>query len=185
MAALVRTLLGLTQERLAQWLGVARATVALAERGHQPLPPATYVQDARLRLAHRGLVYVEGGDPLPAPPPLPAPIPDQGPPETRLKYCQHQIHNLRYTLELMQERARPFEARLKAMPALRAWTGPVSHPVLEENWLAQFEAEATTALLDDCGKGPQKMLQARIAGLEREAEVLQELVDELSEAPSQ
>lgn len=40
-----------------------------------------------------------------------------------------------------------------------------------------MEGEAETALLYDCGKGPQKLLEARIAGLEREAEVLRELLE--------
>ncbi|MBC8085469.1 MAG: hypothetical protein H7Z21_19895, partial [Hymenobacter sp.] len=41
-------------------------------------------------------------------------------------------------------------------------------------WLALFEAEAVSGLSDECGAGPQRLLEARIAGLEREAELLAE-----------
>ncbi|TGE15426.1 hypothetical protein [Hymenobacter elongatus] len=68
--------------------------------------------------------------------------------------------------------------------ARRAWTGPVANPAREENGLALFEGEAVGGLLYDCGTGPQKPLEARIAGLEREAAVLQELLEGLPESSS-
>ncbi|RYU82426.1 hypothetical protein [Hymenobacter persicinus] len=163
---------------MASWLGLGRVSVTLAEQGHRSLPHSAALQEARLTFASLGRVLDAAGQTQPAPPPLPPPTPDPEPLLARLDYCQHHLRNLRYKLKLMQTRAVPFEARLKALPALRAWTGPVRNPALEENWLALFEAEAQSGLLDDCGAGPQKLLEARIAGLEREAEVLGKLVEQ-------
>ncbi|GAA3930237.1 hypothetical protein [Hymenobacter algoricola] len=178
MADSIRTQLGLTQERMADWLGMSRVSVTLAEQGHRSLPHSAALQEGRLSFARLGRVLDATGQTRPAPPPLPPPAPDPEPLLARLDYCQHHLRNLRYKLKLMQARAAPYEARLKALPALRAWTGPIRNPALEESWLALFEAEAVSTLLDDCGTGPQKLLTARIAGLEREAEVLGELGEE-------
>ena len=62
------------------------------------------------------------------------------------------------------------------MPTLRAWTGAVKNPAREAGWLALFEGEAVDGLRDDCGAGPQRLLEARLAGLLREAELLEELL---------
>ena len=182
MAATIRTQFGITQERMADWLGMSRVSVTLAEQGQRSLPHSAALQEGRLTFARLGRVLDASGQTQPAPPPLPAPAPDPQPLLARLDYCQHHLRNLRYRLKLMQARAVPFEARLKALPALRAWTGPIRDPALEESWLALFEGEAQSGLLYDCGAGPQKLLAARIAGLEREAQVLGELVGEDSPA---
>ncbi|WP_211289905.1 hypothetical protein [Hymenobacter chitinivorans] len=147
---------------------------------HRSWPLGTAGQLIRLTLATLGLVYDPAGN-RPAPPPLPLPPPEPEPLQSRLAYCEHHAGRLCYELNQLRLKAAPYEARLAALPALRAFTGPVKHPAREENWLALLESETETALLYDCGRGPQKLLEARIAGLEREAEVLRELVEEPAE----
>ncbi|TGE24884.1 XRE family transcriptional regulator [Hymenobacter aquaticus] len=176
MADEIRQKLGLTQELMSSWLGVSRVRVAQAESGQRSLPLGRAVQLVRLTLATLGLVYDPAGN-RPAPPPLPAPAPDPEPLQSRLAHCAHHAGRLRYELEQLRLKAAPYEARLAALPALRAYTGPVKDAAREANWLALLEVEAETALLYDCGAGPQKLLEARIAGLEREAEVLRELLE--------
>jgi hypothetical protein len=58
----------------------------------------------------------------------------------------------------------------------------VKNPAREAGWLALFEGEAVDGLRDDCGAGPQRLLVARLAGLEREAELLEELLATLPPA---
>ncbi|TGE29079.1 hypothetical protein [Hymenobacter metallicola] len=176
MADSIRTHLGFTQEMLAGWLGVSRVSVALAEQGHPHLPYGAGLQMARLVLATQGLVYNPEGN-TPAPPALPLPAPDLDPLVARLDYCQHRSRNLRRALERLRAQAAPLEARLATLPALRTWTGAVRNPSLEESWLALIEHEASSGLRYDCGQGPHKLLEARIAGLEREAQVLRELLE--------
>ncbi|MCB2407766.1 hypothetical protein [Hymenobacter lucidus] len=183
MSQYIRTRLSLTQERLANWLGIPRASLALAERDHQPLPYAAGVQLARLLLALHGQVFDPAGN-RPAPPPLPIPLPEQKPLLKRIRYCEHHAARLRRKVEMMRTIVEAYETRLAVLPALWAWTGEVRNPALEKTWLALLEGEAMSALLDTYGAGPQKLLEARIAGLEREAEVLRELVEKLPAAPA-
>lgn len=181
MADHTREHFNITQERLAWWLGVNRTTLALSETGQRNMPSSFRLQAARLHEAARGQALTAEGALAAAPPPLPPPAPDAAPLTARLRHCRHLIRNQQYTLERMRERAAPYEARLAALPALRAWTGPVPHPTQEENWLALFEAEAVEALGNDCGAGPRRLLEARIAGLEREAELLEEILSGITD----
>ena len=176
MAHNFRTHFGLTQERLAAWLGINRTSLALFETGQRNLPLSVGFQYARLSLAAAGLVLREDGTPAPTPPPLPPPTPAASLFEDRLKHCRYQARNQRYALEQMRWRAIPYEARLAALPALRAWTGPTRHPAREESWLDLFESEAVKALSYDCGAGPQALPEAHIAGLEHEAARLEEML---------
>ncbi len=171
----IRLRLGLTQERLAYWLGIGRSSVALAERGRQfpTMGTTPAVQSGRLYCAARGRVYDPAGGDTAAPPAQPAPGPAPGPVESRLAQCHHQLGNLRYALRQLRARAAPYEARLVAAPALRAW-GPPS-PIgaaREAIWLRQFEDEAQVELAA-CGAGPQLLLEARIAGLAHEVQLLE------------
>ena len=173
----IRLRLGLTQEMMAYWLGVGRSSVSLAERGHQPptMGATTAIQSVRLSFAAAGQVYDGAGGHAPAPPALPAPAPDAGPVESRLAQCQHQLGNLRFALGQLRDRARPYEARLVAA-ALRAWLPP--SPIgaeYEAIWLRQFEQEAQL-MLERYGVGPQKLLEARIAGLAHEVQLLEGLL---------
>jgi DNA-binding XRE family transcriptional regulator len=179
--------LGLTQERLASWLGANRATLAAAETGRRRLPPGLGLQDARLTLAIMGrvLTYMQPDNSPAAPPPLPPPACDPLPLTRRLRECKHQLYLLRRQLESMQAKAAQFENRLVALPALRAYTGPVRNPAREAGWLALLEGEAMDALRGDCGAGPQRLLEARMAGLEHEAELLEELLATLLPAPDE
>jgi transcriptional regulator with XRE-family HTH domain len=176
MSSFLRDRLGLTQERLASWLGVNRGTVAMSETGRRSLPTDQWFLDARLSLAAMGKVLNLGEEVKPAPPPLPNPPVEQQPLARRLAEIRYQAIRMGRDLDGMRKRAAQFEARLAALPALRAWTGPVKNPAREAGWLALFEGEAMDGLRDDCGPGSQRLLEARIAGLEREAELLEEML---------
>jgi len=174
MPSSLRDQFGLTQERLAAWLGVNRGTVAMAEGGQRNLPAGRWLLDARIELAALGLMFTPGEPTVPAPPPLPTPPVERQPLASRLAEARWQALRLRRELEMMRKRAAQFAARLAALPALRAWTGPVKNPGREAGWLALFEGEAVDGLRDDCGAGPQRLLEARIAGLALEVAMLEE-----------
>ena len=167
---------GLTQAQMAEWLGVARSTVALAENGHRLWPVGKGSQNMRLSAAALGFAADPAGAIAPLLPGLPPPELYEDPFRKRSLYCRYHLHLLRIELGNMRARAQQLEARLAALPTLRAWPGPVPQPAQEARWLDAFEAEAMEGLCYDCGAGPQRLLEARIAGLERELELLQELV---------
>ncbi len=167
-----RDCFGLTQERLASWLHVSRTSLAHSEGGRRGMPAAAAHQGIRLDWARLGRVPDGAGGSRPAPPPRPAPPAEPSLLAQRLDYCQHHARRLRRELAALRRRAVPFEARLAALPALRAGAGPGARPAHEENWLALFESEAEEALLFQCGAGPQCLLEARLAGLEHEAALL-------------
>ena len=179
MASSTRNALGLSQQRVASWLGVPRATLAQVETGRRSLPIGRWMQDARLDLAVRGQVLDPAGHVSDGPPPLPVPPPDAGPLGRRLRECRYHAGRLRYELAELRARAAPYEARYRALPALRAWTGPVPDPAREARWLDSFEKDADYELRYVCGAGPQRLLEARIAGFEREAELLAEMIPPL------
>lgn len=185
MSSFLRERLGLTQERLASWLGATRATLAAAEAGRRRLPLGVGFQESRLIMAVLGRVlnHTQPDDSPAGPPPLPPPVADPDPLAWRLRECQHLLGNLRRQLATMQAKAAQLESRLLALPNLRAYTGPVANPTREAGWLALFEGEAVDGLRHDCGAGPQRLLEARIAGLERERELLEELLATLPPAP--
>jgi len=176
MASFARAHFGLTQERLASWLGVNRVALAQAESGQRGLPPGSGLQEPRLTLAALGKLIGPDGSAQPGLPPLPAPAPDPDPLAWRLRECRHQARRLTRELAALQARAVCLTNRLAALPTLRAYAGPVRNPAREAGWLALFEGEAVDGLRDDCGAGPQRLLEARLAGLLREAELLEELL---------
>ncbi|SHJ82071.1 hypothetical protein SAMN02745146_0261 [Hymenobacter daecheongensis DSM 21074] len=175
----LRDQFGLTQERLASWLGIARGTLAMGEgNGSRGLPGANWVNNLRLLLAGQGKVYdpATPDAPHPAPPPLPPPPITTDPLAWRVRVARHEMYQLTRRLERMQARAAQHNLRLAALPALRAYAGPVENPAREAGWLALFEGEAVDELRDLCGAGPQRLLEARLAGLVREVELLEELL---------
>ncbi|WP_400191326.1 hypothetical protein [Hymenobacter sp. B81] len=183
----LRDQLGLTQQSLASWLGIPRSSLALAERGRQSLPlSGDFLAQGRLQLAIQGQVYDPAtGTTFPAPPPLPPPAPLASPLQERLDACQLQLLRLRRQLKRLQQRATQYQNRLVALPALRAYPGPLAQPEREARWLAALEQEAADALQFTCGAGPQRLLEARIAGLEREAELLAQLLADIPAADEQ
>lgn len=68
----------------------------------------------------------------------------------------------------MRWRLAECQDRIRRLP----YAGQVANSVRETAWLGLLEAEAVDGLRDRCGAGPQCRLAARIAGLEREAELL-------------
>ena len=177
MADFIREHFGLTQERLASWLGVNRVVVAQAESGQRGIPLSSGMQEPRLALAAMGkLLNPDGTAQASDLPPLPPPAPDTAPLAYRLAECRYQVSRLSRELKGMQARAQCYTNRLAALPTLRAYVGPVKNPAREAGWLALFEGEAVDGLRDDCGPAPQRLLEARIAGLTREAELLEELL---------
>ena len=174
-----RTFFGLTQEQLAAWLGVARSSIADGETGRRPSPLLGdyWPRELRLNLAAENLGFDPVANaPVPALPPLPPLPPSAQPVQDQLRKCQHRIRNLKYQLELLRDKATPYEARRAALPTLRAWAGPDPKPAQAAAWLGRFAEEAEAELLYTCGPGPQGLLEARIAGLEREAELLEQLL---------
>ncbi|WP_345073341.1 hypothetical protein [Hymenobacter fastidiosus] len=163
---------GLTQAMMADWLGVARSTLALAEQGYPSDPSETGVQNARLTLAVRGLVYDGAGGDFAAPTGRPAPAPDRAEPGFRPRQCQHKIQDLEQQLAILHQRAALYVARLAAVPALRAYPGPVVNPEDEHDGLTIFELEAHRQLREKCGATTRLLLEARLAGVQREAGLL-------------
>ncbi|WP_035567065.1 hypothetical protein [Hymenobacter sp. IS2118] len=180
MSSALRDQFGLTQERLASWLGVNRGTVAMSETGQRRLPTDQWHLELRLALASAGKMFAPGQPTVEAAPPaLPIPAVERLPLARRVAEVRWKALLLGRALETMRKRAAQFEARLAAVPALRAYTGPVKNPAREAGWLALFEGEAVDGLRDDCGAGPQRLLEARLAGLEHEAGLLEELLTTL------
>jgi hypothetical protein len=186
MSSYLREKFGLTQERLASWLGTKRGVVAMAEGGQRSLPSGAAVQEARLVLASLGKVLTPGApdNALPAPPPLPTPRPELSEVAWRAQECRVLAQRTQRQLATLRQQATQLEARLAALPALRAYAGPVPNPAREAGWLALLQGEAEDGLRTQCGPAAQRLLEARLAGLEREAELLEELVAELA-APGQ
>lgn len=183
MSSSLRDKFGLTQERLASWLGVNRGTVAMSETSQRSLPTSQWFLDTRLELAALGLSFSLDQPIGPAPPPIPTPPVERKPLTRRVAEARWKAVLLRRELEGMQKRAAQFEARLAAIPALRAYTGPVKNPAREAGWLALFEGEAIDGLRDDCGAGPQALLAGRLAGLQAEIGVLEALLGPAPPAP--
>lgn len=171
----LRKQFGLTQEMMAEWLGIARSSLALTERGYQSAT-TTGLQELRLKLAAQGLVYDGAGGNFPAPAPLPEPPPDASELGYHLRQCQAKAKMVELKLDMLTRQAAPYLARLTAAPALRAYPGPVSNPEDEANWLTIFELEARRQLRTTCGATTQHRLQARLAGLRAEAALLAEVL---------
>ncbi|MBO2008446.1 hypothetical protein [Hymenobacter negativus] len=180
MADSLRAHFALTQQRLAEWLGVHRVVVAQAEAGLRDLPLGRHlrqgVQHLRFTLATVGQMLRGSGIIEPAPAPLPAPPVNTKALRRRIAACRMQAARLASERPAMQARATAYVNRLAALPALRGYTDPVPDPVQEARWLSLFELEASVGLHDECGPGPQALATARQAGLEREAEVLENLL---------
>lgn len=182
----IRKFFGLTQQQFALWLGQARSSIAESETGRRlpSMREGYWERSRRLTLAASGKALEPlTGDSIPGLPPLPPLPPEPTPLQDQVRKCRHRIRNLQYDLADMQEKAKPYEARRAALPTLLAWTGPDPSPERAAAWLDLFEKEAEVELLYTCGIGPQRLLQARIAGLEREAELLEELLATLPPAP--
>lgn len=176
MADSTRTRFALTQQQMANWLGIARSTVAAAEKGHRSLPLGG-LESARLTVAAQGLTMMAPDGPWVVVPAQPVPLPDEKPLRRQLAQCRLRIAALRHELDNLRQRATGYEARFAALPALRAWGGvPSENPEREAHWLDHFEQEAVSELRYVCGPGPQRLLEARLAGLEREAELLAEML---------
>ncbi|GAA4025953.1 hypothetical protein GCM10022409_07450 [Hymenobacter glaciei] len=89
----IRQSLGLTQDRLAAWLGLRRGTLAMSETELRGLPLGMGLPLARLELALLAQVLLPDGQAEPAPPPLPPPPPDPAPLRRRLAECRDRIRH--------------------------------------------------------------------------------------------
>ncbi|RIY10818.1 hypothetical protein D0T11_09150 [Hymenobacter rubripertinctus] len=131
----------------------------------------------RLAMTVQGLVYDGAGGSFPAPPALPEPPPDVQELDYRLRQCRVKMQGLELELATLHRRAAPYLARLAAAPALRAYPGPVANPEDEADWLTIFELGARRQLREKCGATARLLLEARLAGLRCEAELLAEAVE--------
>ena len=68
---------------------------------------------------------------VPPLPPLPAPPVEPGPLQRRLYECEHELRQLRRPLAALNAQATQCTNRLAALPALRAYAGPVKNPAHE------------------------------------------------------
>ena len=175
----IRDRLKLSQERLAGWLGTSRSALAMAEAGHRLYPRTNAIQEIRLHLSVQGL-FPDVADPTVYHPaePLPYPAAARDEVETRLLDIRRQATLLRYQLRQMQRQAPPYELRLTALGALRAYQGPTKPP--ENSWLAW--GETIDLLQSRCGRGPQAIVAARLAGVELEITQLEALLATLPAA---
>lgn len=80
MSRHIRRQLGLTQDRLAAWLGMRRGTLAISATGLRGLPPGMSLPLARLGMAWLAQVLLPNGQAVPAPSPLPPAPPPARPP---------------------------------------------------------------------------------------------------------
>ena len=177
MSHSLRETFGLTQDRLAAWLGVGRVAVAQSEGGQRGLPLNAGMQQVRLMMASLGKTFdlapAAGVPPPPSPPPTPEPPPSVRRVDLQAQRCRLAVYRGQQQGQVLQVQAAQWRARLAATPLLRAYTGPVNNLAREAGWLALFEGEALDGLRDRCGPDAQVLLDARVAGLAREAEVLE------------
>jgi hypothetical protein len=86
---------------------------------------------------------------------------------------RYRIGQLTYALEDLRAAAAPYEARYRVVPILRAYTTPLRDAEREATWITNRLLDAEDALLRTCGAGPQRLLAARIAGLQAELAALE------------
>lgn len=164
----LRRCYGLTQQSLAEWLGIPRGSVNMAERGLRALPGAATINFSRLTLA--SMV-----------PPSPAPAaPDADRLRRRQAECQLAAARLRTELADMQTRFAQCQVRLRALPMLRAGDQTAPRAGLERAWLNILELEAQLDL-DACDATAQALLTARISALDHEAATLEQLATGVGE----
>lgn len=168
----VRAYFGLTQDNLALFLGIPRASLSLAELDRWSLP---HQADVRMRpfLQQVWDAQQDASAPVaaaPAPPAAP-PAPDvQKELLWRQRVCQYEAGQLRRKLTVQQTKLAQAERCLLVVPALRAavadtLTDPDS---LESHWLKWFEGQARTTI-NKHNAGATALLELRIAVLEFEA----------------
>lgn len=167
-----RVRLGLTQREFAAWLGTTRAVVALAETNRQSWPLGSAVAEGRLEFALRGELFEVATGAVPGPPPLPLPTPYPAPIDARIREVRYRLGRLTLALGRLRAAAARYEARYRVVPILRAYTTPLHDAEREDRWITNRLLDAQDALLRTCGAGPQRLLAARIAGLQAELAVL-------------
>ena len=174
----IRARFGLSQQELANWLGISRSQYSQVETGSDPLPA-----HARPWLwAWRPVLAL----PLPEPPTPVAPLPGVGEPagpaavRTRIAECQYQAQRLAAPLAALATQQARNRATLAAAPVLAAALArfaTVSAPPAPSDvgrrvrWLARWQEAATDALQPEAAKGPTAalLLAARQAAWLHEA----------------
>lgn len=164
----VRACLGLTQQQLAEYLGVRRVRVAEAEAGTRPLPLAALPRLAALATCLAA----------PAPPSAATAtatdVPDPLALRARLLAATAEAARLRQRLALAETQAAQARARLALLPALHA-APPVAASAVGAAWLRVLALEAETALAE-AGPAARVLLRLRAEALEQEAAALAALL---------
>jgi transcriptional regulator with XRE-family HTH domain len=155
----VRDCLGLTQQQLAEYLGVRRVRVAEAEAGTRPLPLA-----ALPRLAALATCLAPASE---------APVAeaaDAAALRRRQRAATAEAGRLRQQLTQAEARAAQASARLALLPTLAA-APPVAAPAVGPAWLRVLALEAETTLAE-AGPTARLLLRLRAEALEQEAAAL-------------
>jgi transcriptional regulator with XRE-family HTH domain len=150
---------GLSQDDLAQLLGLTRGMVSMAETGRRALPSEAWLLLTPL------LEALEETTPFVA---KPLTMEELRPVQRRQQECAFQATALRRTLDRLQQQAVQTARRARAVPALRAAAPGNERVRLWSDWqqaaTQQQQAQATPAA--------QALLVGRIAALQAEAAAL-------------
>jgi len=187
IVAAVRAYFGLTQDDLAQYLGVSRAAVSHAEAGRRHFGTAVWLR--LLPLAELlppdapapGLPAALAAPQLPPGPPAALAEP---PVRRRLRHCAHEAQQLRHTLESRYaagQQARRWQQALPGLLALLPATPAADSrwQQRQRRWLATHSAEMADKL-DAASLTDYQLLALRLHYLEQEAAELRRWLPDTS-----
>lgn len=163
-AALLRANFGLTQQEMANLLGVSRASVAMDERGERLISGAAGL---RLRQLEQAVAphLIAGPLPVPAGPPPALSAYECETLRLRLMGIELAAYPLRKQLARCQTRRAQAALRLRVLPVLRA--AFPSDDARAQRWLEYF-GDMAQLMLDEVGATPE-LLTLQLAVLAFEA----------------
>lgn len=177
VVAAVRAHFGLTQQELADWLGVTVGFVSHLEAGRSACPTPAYNRLLPLALCLPPDPAPGAARPAPVPPPAPPvqPISERGEFEARLDYCRHHAARLCRAMRPFERQARAQARWQAALPTLLAAppdsvaASPLDAP--DRQWLL-----ARAAPLSNDTVAEWHRLRLRAEALEYEAAALAALL---------
>ena len=158
----LRKKMGLTQEQLAQWLGVSRGLLNYNEHGLRSLPTKALLQLSRLELLWQQMekeqASVKGGNNNDV---LMGIVPAPGQPQ--LAACGQKIEKLQQQLQLLQAKKTVLQQQLEMIQRLMENTDQLNNEK-EMLWLRMIFAQTACALLKYKDES-LLALKARIVGM--------------------